>query len=67
MDTPERQAAEAMYHALRLMPCVCKRAGYWPFRSTITVDNKPVPPPDVICSRCAAIAQWDAIEPVRTE
>lgn len=58
MDAAERQAAEGMYRALRLMPCVCKTAGAWPFRKL--VNGKP--PADVACERCRAMAAWEAVQ-----
>jgi hypothetical protein len=53
MDAQARQAAEAMYRALTLLPCTCLVQGYWPFRP----PNKP----DVTCHRCLAMRGWEAI------
>jgi hypothetical protein len=63
MTTSEREAAEGLYSALRLMPCLCRRmSDPWPFRSQVVVDGKHVDPPPEICSKCRAMAAWDAVK-----
>jgi hypothetical protein len=54
MNTQERAAAEAMYHALSLLPCGC-------------LHNVPYANGHVeqvvthVCSRCRAMKQWEVI------